>query len=87
MARSRLGLIVVVLCSGIAVAADAPVPHLSWNPCYRDFGSFECATAHVPLDYETVMGETPDHVEPAYDQMAIEFDVTEEVASQAGGRI
>ncbi|MCD2185289.1 MBL fold metallo-hydrolase [Rhizobium sp. GN54] len=42
---------------------------------------------HVPLDYETVMGETPDHVEPAYDQMAIEFDVTEEVASQASGGV
>lgn len=27
---------------------------------------------HVPLDYETVMAETPDHVEPAYDGMVIE---------------
>ncbi len=34
---------------------------------------------HVPLDYETVMRETPDHVEPGYDQLAIEFDVTNEV--------
>ncbi|QRM55505.1 MBL fold metallo-hydrolase [Sinorhizobium sp. BG8] len=33
---------------------------------------------HVPLDYDTVMRETPDHVEPAYDQMVIEFDVTSE---------
>ncbi|MDX3924931.1 MAG: MBL fold metallo-hydrolase [Shinella sp.] len=30
---------------------------------------------HVPLDYDTVMRETPDNVEPAYDQMAIEFDM------------
>ncbi|MDX0723026.1 MBL fold metallo-hydrolase [Sinorhizobium medicae] len=30
---------------------------------------------HVPLDYETVSGETPDHVEPAYDMMRLEFDV------------
>jgi phosphoribosyl 1,2-cyclic phosphate phosphodiesterase len=42
---------------------------------------------HIPLDYDTVMGETPDHVEPGHDQMAIEFDVTEEVAAleAAGG--
>ena len=33
---------------------------------------------HIPLDYDTVMTETPDHVEPAYDQMQIEFDVTAE---------
>ena len=31
---------------------------------------------HTPLDYDTVMAETPEHVEPAYDQMRIEFDVT-----------
>lgn len=30
---------------------------------------------HIPLDYETVMRETPDHVEPAYDRMVIEFDL------------
>lgn len=29
---------------------------------------------HVPLDYETVMAETPDHVEPAFDGMVIETD-------------
>lgn len=27
---------------------------------------------HIPLDYDTVARETPDHVEPAYDGMAIE---------------
>ena len=27
---------------------------------------------HIPLDYDTVMRETPDHVEPAYDGMVIE---------------
>jgi phosphoribosyl 1,2-cyclic phosphate phosphodiesterase len=32
---------------------------------------------HTPLDYDTVMAETPDHVEPAYDQMQIEVDVEE----------
>ena len=30
---------------------------------------------HIPLDYETVMAETPDHVEPAYDMMIIEQQV------------
>ena len=28
---------------------------------------------HIPLDYETVMNETPRHVEPAYDGMVIEL--------------
>ena len=30
---------------------------------------------HTPLDYETVLNETPDHVEPAYDGMVIELGV------------
>ncbi|OJF91059.1 phosphoribosyl 1,2-cyclic phosphodiesterase [Pararhizobium antarcticum] len=30
---------------------------------------------HVPLDYDTVMGETPDHVQPGYDGMRIEIVV------------
>jgi phosphoribosyl 1,2-cyclic phosphate phosphodiesterase len=30
---------------------------------------------HVPLDYDTVMRETPDHVEPAYDGMTISYDL------------
>ncbi|WP_421925270.1 MBL fold metallo-hydrolase [Neoaquamicrobium sediminum] len=28
---------------------------------------------HIPLDYEAVRAETPDHVEPAYDGMVIEI--------------
>jgi len=32
---------------------------------------------HTPLDYATVMAQTPDHVEPAFDGMAFEVDVTE----------
>jgi len=36
---------------------------------------------HTPLDYETVMRETPDHVEPAYDGMRLEFDVTDVVTA------
>jgi phosphoribosyl 1,2-cyclic phosphate phosphodiesterase len=30
---------------------------------------------HIPLDYDTVARETPDHVEPGYDGMVVEFDV------------
>ncbi|NTA10116.1 MBL fold metallo-hydrolase [Agrobacterium tumefaciens] len=30
---------------------------------------------HIPLDYDTVMRETPDHVEPAYDQMRFEVEL------------
>lgn len=30
---------------------------------------------HTPLDYETVRRQTPDHVEPAYDGMAIEIEL------------
>lgn len=30
---------------------------------------------HIPLDYDTVMRETPDNVEPAYDQMRFEIEI------------
>ena len=29
---------------------------------------------HVPLDYDTVMAQTPDHVEPGYDGLTIEVE-------------
>ncbi len=32
---------------------------------------------HVPLDYDTVLAETPDRVEPAYDGLTIEFELDE----------
>ncbi|MFH1797626.1 MAG: MBL fold metallo-hydrolase [Pseudomonadota bacterium] len=32
---------------------------------------------HTPLDYETVRGSTPDHVEPAFDGMVIELGLNE----------
>ncbi len=38
---------------------------------------------HVPLDYETVLAETPPHVEPAYDQMAFEVESTVFAGSSA----
>ncbi len=30
---------------------------------------------HIPLDYETVMSETPANVEPAYDGLTFEADI------------
>lgn len=30
---------------------------------------------HIDLDYETVLHETPDHIEPAFDGMQISYDV------------
>lgn len=30
---------------------------------------------HIPLDYDTVMRETPDHVEPGYDQLSFEVEI------------
>lgn len=38
---------------------------------------------HTPLDYETVLNETADHIEPAYDGMRLEFDASGE-ADTAG---
>jgi len=32
---------------------------------------------HTPLDYDTVMAETPDHVTPAYDQMSFDIELAE----------
>ena len=29
---------------------------------------------HIPLDYETIRRETPDHVEPAFDGMVIDVE-------------
>lgn len=29
---------------------------------------------HIPLDYETVQGETPAHVQPAYDGLVMEYE-------------
>lgn len=30
---------------------------------------------HTPLDYQTVLDETPEHVEPGYDQMMLEYQI------------
>lgn len=32
---------------------------------------------HTPLDYDTVMAETPEHVVPAYDQMSFDVELAE----------
>lgn len=33
-------------------AAVASPSTISWSPCYRQFGPFECGTLQVPLDYD-----------------------------------
>ena len=30
---------------------------------------------HIDLDYETLLAETPDHVEPAYDGLSVSFEI------------
>lgn len=35
---------------------------------------------HVPLDYDTVQKETPEHVEPAFDGLRFEIDVSDDQA-------
>jgi pimeloyl-ACP methyl ester carboxylesterase len=36
-----------------ASAGAAPLgSKVSWSPCYRDFGPFECGTVQVPLDHD-----------------------------------
>lgn len=49
----------LLLCLGasfglFAVSAGAAplTPKIAWNPCYRDFGPFECGTVQVPLDHD-----------------------------------
>ncbi len=41
------------------------------------FGAKEAVLTHmhVPLDYDTVLRDTPDHVQPAYDGMRIEIEL------------
>src|SRR5688572_27421758 len=44
-------------------SADGPdpalrVPSLDWQPCGAEFPGLECATAQVPLDYDTPRGQT-----------------------------
>lgn len=34
-----------------APAAAPVVPRVSWSPCYKELGPFECGTVQVPLDY------------------------------------
>jgi phosphoribosyl 1,2-cyclic phosphate phosphodiesterase len=38
---------------------------------------------HVPLDYDALRDETPDHVEPAYDMMHLELEIDMPTAEEA----
>jgi pimeloyl-ACP methyl ester carboxylesterase len=61
----RLGIVAVAallaaLAGGPAVAAGGggpKVPALDWEPCGEDFPGLECATAEVPLDYDSPRGK------------------------------
>ena len=54
-----LGLIcTVTLVFGVGSqsGAAAPSPQISWSPCFKEIGPFECGTVQVPLDYDTSSG-------------------------------
>lgn len=54
--------------------------HLSLDQAMEWIGRLQPKRAvlthmHIPLDYQTVMAETPDHIEPAYDGMSFEIEL------------
>ena len=57
--RKRV-LVLVVLAAGIALllggqagVAASGTPKVSWSPCFKDLGPFQCGTVQVPLDYDS----------------------------------
>jgi hypothetical protein len=44
--------------TGEAAGRGVQVPVLDWQPCGPDFPGTECATAEVPLDYDSPTGTT-----------------------------
>lgn len=59
--------------------------HLSMEQALGWIGRFAPRRAilthmHIPLDYDTVLAETPPHVEPAYDGLCVEYDVSDELS-------
>jgi pimeloyl-ACP methyl ester carboxylesterase len=47
---------ILFVCAVAALTANAAsaapsTPRISWSPCYKEFGPFECGTVQVPLDY------------------------------------
>ena len=71
-ARDRIGRILGVVLAALASLSlggvmapeaeagrgDPPVPVLNWQPCGADFPGKLCATATVPLDYDSPRGRT-----------------------------
>ena len=45
------GTLLLVLGLSSPGAAAPGTPKVSWSPCHRDLGPFECGTVQVPLDY------------------------------------
>ena len=64
MTRRRLGgvllgaLLLVLGLGGPSGTAAPGTPKVSWSPCHRDLGPFECGTVQVPLDYNGPDGGT-----------------------------
>jgi pimeloyl-ACP methyl ester carboxylesterase len=62
MRRIHSGFVSTVAASMLVVATltvpsgAAAAPGVSWSPCFRDLGPFQCATVRVPLDYDAPNG-------------------------------
>lgn len=64
----------------LIIDATLPKPHFSHFSLYEALDWIEklkpkkayLTHMHTPMDYDTVMAETPDYVEPAYDGLTIE---------------
>ena len=55
--RVVLTLVLAFFALGSQQAAAAPTkPKVSWSPCFKAIGHYECATVHVPLDYDEPNG-------------------------------
>lgn len=45
-----------LVLGGQTGAAAPGTPKVSWSPCFRDQGPYECSTVQVPLDYDSSDG-------------------------------
>ena len=71
--------------TGFAIGGVAPIGHLIALAAFADEAlqwierlqprKAYLIHMHIPLDYATVMAETPDHVEPAYDGLSFELPI------------
>ena len=55
--RIVLTLVLAFFALGSQQAAAAPTkPKVSWSPCFKAIGHYECGTVQVPLDYDEPSG-------------------------------